>query len=140
MSIEDLKVIGKGEFAKDTLADIGKLNLALDLMSVIKSEKPMKIHSIEIFQPKIRAIVSRSGKANWDITKPSKESSKEEPFSLSLKKLLIEGEISNTAIIKADNLRLFAAWNTREMAILHKMSLIMKLLRISINCRLRRIN
>ena len=46
LSVEDLHVIGKDQFYKDTLVNLQSLDLALNIMSVINQEKPMKIHKI----------------------------------------------------------------------------------------------
>jgi hypothetical protein len=76
-SLDNLTVIGKDEFAKDTLANLKNFKFVLDLMSVISGDK-VKIIAVEINEPKIFAHVDTSGKANWNITKPSAEIPKEE--------------------------------------------------------------
>jgi hypothetical protein len=95
--IEDISVVGINEFEKDTLAQIGKIRLDLNIQSVI-SGGPYKINEIYIGNPKINAIVLENGKANWDIAKPSadtvpekpEEKKEETPFKLTLKSLQIE--------------------------------------------------
>lgn len=91
-SIDKVSVIGINEFDKDTLVSLGNLELKMDLMSVIKGDH-IKIQSIILNTPRIHALVLKDGKANWDITKPSNDttSAAEEPskFQLSLKKFAI---------------------------------------------------
>lgn len=88
LSIENLEVIGKDQFYKDTLLQLKSLDLALNILSVIKNEKPIKIYSIGLDEANIHAIIDRQGKANWDIY-TSKEESASSPWSLSLKSLNI---------------------------------------------------
>lgn len=101
--IENLTVIGINEFAKDTLAYIKKLDLNLNLKSVL-SDDQYRINKIIITSPKIHAIVLPNGKANWDIVKsdstPSEtaDTSASTPFKLSLKKFKLE----NATIIYDD--------------------------------------
>jgi hypothetical protein len=91
-SIDKVSVIGIKEFDKDTLVSLDNLELKMDLMSVIKGDH-IKIQSIILNTPRIHALVLKDGKANWDITKPSNDSTKttEEPskFQLTLKKFAI---------------------------------------------------
>lgn len=98
ISMEDLSVAGINEFEGDTLAYIKELNLDVDIMSVIKG-KEIGINAIILDAPKINAHVLKDGKANWDIAKPSEDTTKAEPsepsnFSMKLKKLKItDGDI-----------------------------------------------
>jgi hypothetical protein len=90
-SIDNVSVVGVGDFEKDTLAYLKKLKLDVNLMSVIKGDQ-IKVKEIVITEPKINAIVLHDGKANWDITKPSADTTKavadtsKTKFKLSLKK------------------------------------------------------
>lgn len=68
-TIKDVRVIGKGDFAKDTLASLPELKIDLDLMSVIKGDQ-YKVNSISLDKPRLMAKVLYNGKANWDITIP----------------------------------------------------------------------
>ena len=102
-SINDVSVVGINEFEGDTLSGIKNFNITLDIMSVIKGEL-MKIKVIELKSPRIFAKVLKNGKANWDITKPSvdtttKEPSKPASFKLALKSFIIE----NAIIVYEDN-------------------------------------
>jgi hypothetical protein len=102
LSVDSVSVANIGEFEGDTLLYAKNLSLSLDLMSVIKGEK-YEIHSISIDQPRIHAIVLKDGKANWDITKPSADTtaadtSKSAPFKMGLEKF----EIKNGYIVYDD--------------------------------------
>jgi hypothetical protein len=97
IQVDKLSIIGINEFAGDTLIALGSLEVNLDLMSVINGER-YDIHSILLDHPRIHAIVLADGKANWDITKPSTDTSTtaSEPtkFKLQLNKFeIIEGSI-----------------------------------------------
>ena len=94
-SIDNVSVVGVGEFEKDTLAFIKNLRTDVNIMSVIKGGQ-IKIKEIVIDQPQINAIVMHDGKANWDITKPSTDTIKQvadtskTKFKLSLKNFEIK--------------------------------------------------
>lgn len=69
LSVENLAIVGIDSFATDTLALIPSFRMGLDLMSVITGDE-LKINSVTLNEPKVRLIVLKSGKANWDIMKP----------------------------------------------------------------------
>lgn len=99
-SINNVSVAGVGEFENDTLAYLKKLQLDVNLMSVIKGDQ-IKIKEIILTEPHVNAIVLQNGKANWDITKPSVDTTKEvsdtakTKFKMSLKKFeIIKAQIS----------------------------------------------
>ncbi len=101
-SIENVKVVGKEVFSKDTLANIPVLKFDLDLMSVISGDK-YKINSVYLGKPRLMVKVLKDGKANYDITKPSADTATAAPseptkFSLALKEL----EIENAYIVYDD--------------------------------------
>ncbi|MGZ3864994.1 MAG: hypothetical protein ACXVC6_11625 [Bacteroidia bacterium] len=93
-SINNVSVVGVGDFEKDTLAYLKKLQLDVNVMSVINGDK-IKVKEIILTEPKVNAIVLHDGKANWDITKPSADTTTTAPdtaktkFKLSLKKFKI---------------------------------------------------
>lgn len=88
--LENLQIIGTGDFSKDTLLSAKKIDVALNFMSLF-GDAEMKIYSITVDKPRIHAMVNKEGKANWDITKPdtSATQEKENEFKLSLKKYTI---------------------------------------------------
>lgn len=71
--INNVSVIGVDEFKNDTLAFITSLSTDINLKSVI-SGGPYGINSIAIDKARILGKVLKDGKANWDIAKPSTDS------------------------------------------------------------------
>jgi hypothetical protein len=71
--INNVSVIGVDEFKDDTLAFISNLSTDINLKSVI-SGGPYGINSIVIDKARILGKVLKDGKANWDIAKPSTDS------------------------------------------------------------------
>jgi len=86
--------VGTDEFAKDTLIAAKNIDVALNLMSVIKGSD-FKIYSIAINEPRIHVIVTKDGKANYNITKPdtaaaSPSADSSSPFKMNLEKYAIK--------------------------------------------------
>ncbi|GAA4390555.1 AsmA family protein [Hymenobacter koreensis] len=69
LSIEQLRVIGQDSFARDTLAYLPRIDIGLDLMSVVRGDQ-IKINSVTLERPDISVHVLKSGRANWDIVIP----------------------------------------------------------------------
>ncbi|MCW3085468.1 MAG: hypothetical protein JWP12_2834 [Bacteroidetes bacterium] len=103
LSVDSVSIANVGEFQGDTLLYAKNLTIGLNLMSVIKGDQ-YKINSISIDQPRIFALVLKNGKANWDITKPSTDTTKtastgeSKPFKMTLQKF----EIKNGYIVYDD--------------------------------------
>lgn len=95
LTMKNIEVVGIEEFEFDTLLAVNKLEVSMDLMSVINGGQ-IKIRNVYLNQPRIHAIVLSNGKANWDIAKPSADTTKTETtaepakFDVLLKKLEIE--------------------------------------------------
>lgn len=95
--INNIKVEGIDEFEGISLADIASFETTIDIKSVLSGGQ-IKIKSFGLTEPVIHASVLKSGKANWDIAKPSGEPAKPEApslsepakFNLSLQKYYIE--------------------------------------------------
>jgi hypothetical protein len=66
ISLNDLSVVGKDDFASDTLISVENLDASANLISVIKG-KNIKIYGVFLESPRIHALVNKNGKANWDI-------------------------------------------------------------------------
>ncbi|MEO6916857.1 MAG: AsmA-like C-terminal region-containing protein [Chitinophagaceae bacterium] len=103
VALEDLQVMGIAEFEKDTLISAKNIDVSLNLMSVISGPQ-MKIYGINLDNPRIHAIVSKDGSANWNIMKPDslparEDSAGSKPFSLNLR----EYKISNGFISYRDD-------------------------------------
>lgn len=100
--IENVSVIGKDEFENDTLAFLPDFKTELNLMSVFSDE--IKIREIILNKPIINLLVTKEGKANWDIMLPSDTTLTEEtdtsstPFKLALKNL----ELNNATLLYDD--------------------------------------
>jgi len=95
-SINNVKVEGIGKFNGVELANIKNLTLKVDLMSVISGNE-IKIKTILIDNPTINAVVLADSSANWNIAKPStntttteETSSESSPFKLGLKDFTIK--------------------------------------------------
>jgi uncharacterized protein involved in outer membrane biogenesis len=102
LSVDNVSIANIGEFEGDTLLFTKNLSIGLNLMSVMKGDK-YEIKEISLNQPRIHALVLKNGKANWDITKPSADTTKQtpadsKPFKMSLKKF----EIKNGYILYND--------------------------------------
>ena len=67
ISIRDFSVVGKGDFAADTLISVKTLDASADLISVIKG-RDVSIYGVFLESPRIHALVNKNGKANWDIS------------------------------------------------------------------------
>ena len=94
VALSGLQVVGTDEFAKDTLVAAKNIDVALNLMSVIKGSD-FKIYSITIDEPRIHVIVNKDGKANYNITKPdtaaaSSSADNSSPFKMNLEKYAIK--------------------------------------------------
>lgn len=74
ISLDELSVTGTNEFAGDTLVSAASIDVSANLISVIKG-KDIKVSGIYLESPRIHALVNKDGKANWDITKPSTDTS-----------------------------------------------------------------
>lgn len=72
VSINGLKVIGEGDFAKDTLVSADKIEAVINLKSLL-SGKGYDIQKINLVEPKIMAHVLADGRANWNIMKDTTE-------------------------------------------------------------------
>ncbi|HTQ65084.1 MAG TPA: AsmA-like C-terminal region-containing protein [Puia sp.] len=93
VDVNDLKITGVDEFSRDTLISAKRIDIALNLMSII-SGNDMKIYRISVEGPRIHAIVHKNGRANWSITKTdsakTENNTADKPFRLELQKYSIE--------------------------------------------------
>ncbi|HEY6901296.1 MAG TPA: AsmA family protein, partial [Puia sp.] len=94
VAMDNLSVIGSGEFSADTLVAAHRIDVAVDLLSAIGG-KQLRIHSISIDQPRIHALIHPNGHVNWMITKPDTASAaaptgaKGSSFAMALQKYAI---------------------------------------------------
>ncbi|HEX5002041.1 MAG TPA: AsmA-like C-terminal region-containing protein [Bacteroidia bacterium] len=73
IKLGNLSVVNQAPFEGDTLAAMDLASVTLDIMSVINGET-IRIKGVELKRPRIRLLVLENGQANWDITKPSTDS------------------------------------------------------------------
>lgn len=74
-AMEELSIVGVDEFKDVPFISADNIDFTLDLMSVIKSDRPIEVQSITLNKPDINIIVLNNGKANYDIVESSGESS-----------------------------------------------------------------
>jgi hypothetical protein len=94
LRLDELSVAGTRRFAGDTLAKVRRLNVVLDLGSVLRNLRggdPIVVRSIELDRPSISLKKLEDGTANWNITKetPAAGQKASRPFSISLRNLEI---------------------------------------------------
>ncbi len=92
--LNELQIVGKQEFEKDTLIKLKQFAITLDLMSVFKGDK-IVIRAFHLKEPNIHLKVLRDGKANWNIVKPDsvlleEKQDTSKSFALSLKSYSIQ--------------------------------------------------
>lgn len=83
---QEFTVEGEGAFEGKRLADIGTLQLTLDIMTVIRGET-IQIKKILADRADIRLYILESGAANWDIVKSEEEvagAEEEEPYDMAV--------------------------------------------------------
>lgn len=88
IGLDELSVVGAGIFKADTLLSARRLDATVNIMSFIRG-KDMKIYSVYLNQPRIHALVTKDGLANWDIVKEdttAQPESESAPFHLELEK------------------------------------------------------
>jgi len=112
LSLDDVTLVGKNEFDGDTILSLGNLKASLDIMSVIKGEE-YKVEAIELYDVKLNAIVNKNGLANWNIIKPSDDTTTSEPtkFKLALNKLILDNvnlfydNLQTGDVLKVENIQ-----------------------------------
>ncbi|WP_345257679.1 AsmA-like C-terminal region-containing protein [Flaviaesturariibacter amylovorans] len=83
VAVENVRVVGTGNFAGDTLLQAGRAEAALNFWSVVKGSD-FRIHSVQLDDPRINAIVHKDGTANWDIALPDTSTNTVQPTAFSL--------------------------------------------------------
>jgi len=69
ITIDSICVVGINDFKKDTLISAKEIDIAIDMMRMIKGQD-IEIKSIRLQQPKIYALILKNGEANYNIIKP----------------------------------------------------------------------
>lgn len=75
--MDQLSIVGIDDFEGINLVKAENIDFTLDLMSVIKSDRPIEIETINFDQPEINILVLKNGQANYDIVKPSEPTTEE---------------------------------------------------------------
>lgn len=70
VAIDDFQITGNDVFEKDTLLQAKRIDIALNLLSLFKGTD-YTIYKIDVDAPRVRALVTKDGIANWDIVKPA---------------------------------------------------------------------
>ena len=104
VALEDLTVVGKGEFEGDTLVAFKKFSVTVDVMSVIKMDN-IQVKSVLLDRARLYAHVLENGQANWDIMKADEETPEtpEDTSSFAFKVALKKFEIRNTNVTYRDD-------------------------------------
>ncbi len=99
--LENLSVVGVSDFEGDTLAAIKTTAVTVDVMSVISGDQ-IEIRGLSLDDPRIQILVLENGKANWDIAKPSNDSSSTPSQSSQFKASLKKYEVNKGYILYDD--------------------------------------
>ena len=104
VALEDLTVVGTGEFEGDTLVAFKKFSVTVDIKSVIKMEN-IQVKSMLLDRARVYAHVLDNGQANWDIMKPDEETevAPEDTSTFEFRVALKKFEIRNTDITYCDD-------------------------------------
>lgn len=70
VGLDNIYITGPEKYATDTLVSAKRIDIALNLFSLIGSG-PVKVARVVLDEPRIHAIVGKDGSVNWDIMKPS---------------------------------------------------------------------
>ena len=91
--VGNMRIVGVGEFAKDTLISCEKVDLVLNLKSLF-SDKGYEIRKLQFSNPHVLAHVLANGKNNWSIMKTDttlqKPDTTKSSFNLKLKDFVIK--------------------------------------------------
>ncbi|MBK8611649.1 MAG: hypothetical protein IPL84_17350 [Chitinophagaceae bacterium] len=104
IGLTDLQVTGNAYFAEDTLLYAKRLDATVDIMSFIRGSN-MNMYSLFLESPRINALVTKEGFANWDIMKEkaaTDTASAGKSFNLQLQRYAIENGYVNYDDREAD--------------------------------------
>ena len=105
VSLQNLSLVGIGEFEGDTLVAADKISATVNIMSLF-GDSGFEISKVLLERPIVNAIVLQGGQANWNIMKESEttETTTEESTEPSTFKLVLKNfQINNAAISYSDN-------------------------------------
>ncbi|NMM47114.1 AsmA family protein [Marinigracilibium pacificum] len=103
VSIEEIGLVGRGDFEGIPLTEIQEFEVSLKPLSVIFGDQ-IEVSGIYIRQPQIYALILQDGKANYDIVKSSEEEVEEDidTTSSDMKIQIDHWEISDGEIVYED--------------------------------------
>ncbi len=101
MAIDNLSIINVEPFAGDTLVYTKTASVTVDLMSVISGDQ-LKIKSVDLNSPVMNFLVTKEGKPNWDIMKPTPVAEQKETKSSGFKATLQKYSVENGRVIYDD--------------------------------------
>jgi len=101
VGLENISIVGKGDFAKDTLLSASMIDASVNIMSLI-SGKDIDVAGVFLDAPRIHALVNKDGKANWDIVKEDTSTSVSTDTSSSLSLKLKKYEINDGYVLYYD--------------------------------------
>ncbi|MEQ9049854.1 MAG: AsmA family protein, partial [Marinoscillum sp.] len=102
VTVGNFGIVGQAPFDQDTLVSVGEFGLTLDIMSVISGDQ-IKIVNVSLINPNIKVLVLEDGTANYDIAKPSEETTAEAETASEPISIQIQGwEITNASLIYDD--------------------------------------
>src|SRR5215210_4523884 len=104
LTLDGLTAVGVDRFHDDTLAQVRHLRISLSppsvLQNVMGGSGPVVVRTVELDQPRLRLIALADGTANWDISRPSPDVSRQPGMDVSLRRFEI-----NDAAVAFDNRR-----------------------------------
>lgn len=110
MELEDVVVVGKGEFQSDTLLSISFVKATISLASLFK-KTGISIEDIVLEKPQLKMVVNSFGKSNWDLiasneppVEPASQSVKNEVADNSFKLQLEKININDASFSYTDKL------------------------------------
>ncbi len=97
IKLEDLSLVGKGDFSQDTLFTANQMTIVVDIKSFF-GDKGYVVNKIYLGEPIVNAHVLKDGRANWNIVRSDTTSTEaaqdsttnQSAFNLSLKKLTLK--------------------------------------------------
>src|SRR5665647_2638136 len=98
---ENLRIVGVGEFRKDTLLSTENIDLELNLSSLF-SDKGYEIRKFEVDNSRVFAHVLANGKANWNIMKTDSTKAAVDTSAMSFNMKLKNVVLDNANIVYLD--------------------------------------
>ena len=90
LTLHDLKIVGKENFANKVLTDTKSVNLNVNLSSLINKSVPYKINKIELEEAELNIIVDKYGNFNYVIWNDTGDGEEASAFELSLSKYTLK--------------------------------------------------